>query len=209
MKGILLGISLSLLLVLSGCDSESDVSNFSNSENESIMNEIDNDDSMTEEDMNPISIFAQQHSKKQILYQLIADIDGDDEVEYFAVAGDAEGENPVLWYIEENGTGEVIVDAADTTYLATELLDRGDEKHISFTAYYPPSNTQLWTVRLENQKPNVVFEFMADWTIRIIPKGFQMVWKEYKDSEEGGMIWSMKTFFGMKVKKRITEKRIR
>ena len=27
---------------------------------------------------------------------------------------------------------------------------------------------------------------MADWTIRIIPHGFQMVWKEYKDSEEGG-----------------------
>jgi hypothetical protein len=143
-----------IVIILSACNSQSQTP-----ESSGEVKEQENNEQMNNEQVNPMERFENQHASGQLLYQLIADIDG---------------------------TGEVIVEASDTKYLSTEVVDRGNEKHIAFMTHYPPSNTKLWTIKLDNQEPILILEFMADWTIRIIPQGFQMVWKEYKDSETGG-----------------------
>jgi hypothetical protein len=170
-----------IVIILSACNSQSQTP-----ESSSEVKEQENNEQMNNEQVNLMERFENQHASGQLLYQLIADIDGDREIDYFAVTGDAEGNNPIFWHIDNDGTGEVIVEASDTKYLSTEVVDRGNEKHIAFMTHYPPSNTKLWTIKLDNQEPILILEFMADWTIRIIPQGFQMVWKEYKDSETGG-----------------------
>lgn len=130
---------------------------------------------------NPIDIFTSKYPELQIQYSLVADIDGDLIPDYFIVTGK---ENPKLWYIDKSGNGSVIVDGEGTEYLATEVVDRKNEKHVAFMGYYYPSNTQLWVVRLENDTPGIIFEIMADWEISVTSDGFNMVWKRYED--EGG-----------------------
>lgn len=130
---------------------------------------------------NVIENFMEKHGEPDIVNTLIADIDGDQKVENFIVT---KNDGLKLWYIDGEGKESVIVDGYGCDYLSFELVSRGEEKHIAFMGYYEPSNTNLWVIRMKEGRPKIVFEFMADWEIRIIPNGFQTVWKKYKD--EGG-----------------------
>lgn len=131
-----------------------------------------------------IENFIEQHTDLEIVYTLVADINGDYKPESFLVSG---REAPKLWYIDNSGRGRVIVDAIGSNYLNTELVDRGKEKHIAFMTYYEPSNTDLWVIKMTDGLPEIVFQFMADWEIRVSRGSFDMTWKKYNSNpDEGG-----------------------
>lgn len=146
----------------------------------------DNQDSINKTIIQESSLkdFIEEHADLEIVYTLVADINGDYKPESFLVSGKSD---PKLWYIDNNGKGSVIIDANGCSYLSTELVDRGKEKHIAFMGFYEPSNTNLWVIRMEEGIPKIVFEFMADWEIRISQDRFDMTWKDYNsNAEEGG-----------------------
>lgn len=132
---------------------------------------------------NGIEKFVENNSELEVVYTLVADINGDYTPENFLVTGK---EDSKLWYIDDSGNGKIVVDASGCNYLTTELVDRGKEKHIAFMGYYEPSNTNLWVIRLENGLPQIVFEFMADWEIRTAYNRFDMTWKEHNSNPEVG-----------------------
>jgi hypothetical protein len=112
-----------------------------------------------------------------------ADLDGDGELESVVVAV---GEEAALRFATKDGTTRAPVDAAGKNYEGTYILDRGAEKHVALLLSYLPSNTEVWVFRLKRGKPEEVFYFMADWSVTVVPDGFELTWKEYREVEEGG-----------------------
>ncbi len=137
--------------------------------------------------INPVEIFKEQNSELKIIESVVADLDNDFVAENILLSRDLNSSKLILWYIHNDGIGEVILEEDAVNYLPIEIVNRGNEKHISFMTYYEPSNTKLYVIRIDNMEPKIVFEFMADWDIRIITNGYQMVWKKYnEDIDVGG-----------------------
>ena len=111
------------------------------------------------------------------------DLDGDGELEKVVVAV---GEEAALRFTTKAGTVQAPVDAAGKSYEGTYILDRGGEKHVALLLSYLPSNTEVWVFRLKRGKPEQVFHFMADWAITVVPYGFDVTWKKYRNAEDGG-----------------------
>jgi hypothetical protein len=111
------------------------------------------------------------------------DLDGDGELERVVVAV---GEEASLRITTRDGTTGAPVDAAGKNYEGTYVLERGGEKHVALILSYLPSNTEVWVFRLKRGKPEEVFHFMADWSATVVPEGFEVTRKEYREVEEGG-----------------------
>jgi hypothetical protein len=111
------------------------------------------------------------------------DLDGDGELEKVVVAV---GEEAALRITTREGTTRAPVDAAGKNYEGAYILERGDEKHVALLLSYLPSNTEVWVFRLTRGKPEEIFHFMADWSAAVVPDGFEVTWKKYRDAEEGG-----------------------
>jgi hypothetical protein len=111
------------------------------------------------------------------------DLDDDGEPESVVVAV---GEEAALRFATRDGTTYAPVDAAGKNYEGAYILDRGAEKHVALLLSYPPSNTEVWVFGLKRGKPEELFHFMADWSVAIVPDGFEVTWKKYRDAEEGG-----------------------
>lgn len=111
------------------------------------------------------------------------DLDGDGELEKVVVAV---GEEAALRFATREGTTQAPVDAAGKIYEGTYILERGGEKHVALLLSYLPSNTEVWVFRWKRGKAEQVFHFMADWSVAVVPDGFEVTWKKYRDAEEGG-----------------------
>jgi hypothetical protein len=111
------------------------------------------------------------------------DLDGDGEPESVVVAV---GEEAALRITTREGTTQAPVDAAGKNYERTYILERGGENHVALLLSYLPSNTEVWVFRWKRGKAEQVFHFMADWSITVVPDGFEVTWKKYRDAEEGG-----------------------
>jgi len=164
-------IIISILILLSGCQitSRDNIQTSKVDQNNIYKDAIDK--------------FKKEHTDADVIYSLLADIDSDNEIECFLVTGRVD---PKLWYIGSDNKAELLLEATGE-YLETYLLDRGSEKHIALMSYYEPSNTQVWVYKMDNRVPKQVFYFMADWEIRVVSGGFDMIWKQYnKNSAIGG-----------------------
>jgi hypothetical protein len=118
-----------------------------------------------------------------VVFERAADLDGDGGLETVVVTG---GEEAALRFATPAGTMRVPVDAAGKNYEAAYIVERSGEKHVALLFSYLPSNTELWVFRLRRGEPEQVFYFMVDWSIAVVPDGFEVTWKKYRDAEEGG-----------------------
>lgn len=129
------------------------------------------------------AVAAAGAATEYVVFERTADLDGDGELETVVVTG---GEVPSLRITTRDGTKRAPVDAAGKNYEGTYILDRGPEKHVALLLSYLPSNAEVWVFRLRRGEPEQVFHFMADWAITVVPDGFEVTWKKYRDEEEGG-----------------------
>jgi hypothetical protein len=118
-----------------------------------------------------------------VAFDRTVDLDGDGELEKVVVAV---AEEASLRIVTRDGTVYAPVDAAGKSYEGAYILERGAEKHVALLLSYLPSNTEVWVFRWKRGKAEQVFHFMADWSITVVPNGFDVTWKKYRDVEEGG-----------------------
>ena len=118
-----------------------------------------------------------------VVFERSVDLDGDGKLETVVVTG---GEDRCLRITERGGKAYTPLSLAGKNYEAAYILDRGDEKHVAVLTSYLPSNTEVWVFRLRRGEPEQVFYVMADWAITVVPDGFEVTWKKYRDEEEGG-----------------------
>lgn len=125
-----------------------------------------------------------EQATNTVFYSLLADLNRDQEPEYAVVMGERTAFG--LWFVTPDKRIEAPgnADFARMTLRSAFLLDQGGEKHLVVLAGYPPQNTKVRVYRLRDSTPEVLFDFMADWDVRVSADGITAVWKRYKP--EGG-----------------------
>lgn len=139
---------------------------------------------------NRIDAFKKSHPNEVIDYSTTDDFENNNLTETVIITGKSD---PKVWYISNNGQESLAYDFKQSgDFLQSLTLNRNGLKQIALMVYYGPSNTQLWVFKVENNSLKQIFEFMADWDIKVIDNGFEMTWKKYRP--EGGFDFELDTY---------------
>jgi|GEM_PF-5706476 len=129
------------------------------------------------------SFQAAQHGEK-VAYSLLADLDEDGVPEHAVVMAGKDGLG--VWFITSSGPVAAPENdqLAHMTLTGSFLVQRGEEKHLTLFAGFPPQNTAGRVYRLKKGQPEILLDFMADWDARVTAEGIEAVSKRY--NPDGG-----------------------